>query len=1009
MSLVAALRPRVAVIALATSGAVLFGIVSLWRLPSGMYPDVDFPRVVVVARVGDVPPEIVDLVATRPLEEAVITVPGVQRVRSRITRGATELSIQFAPGTDMERALQRIETQLGPVRGELPAETRLQVERVTPAALPIVTFNVSSNGHDSRIRREAALLVIRPALTRVPGVGAVEVQGGDQREIEIAVRPQALADLGLTPSALADRIAATAQIVAVGRAQRDRQTLTVIAASEAKTPAALATLPIGIGRDGPVTLGEVADVFEGQEDRVLTVAGPSGDTAVVTVSRSAGASAPDVVHAARAVVARLLAERVLPVGVRIETVYDQSLLIDEAISGVRDSILVGIGLSLLVLAAFLRNLRAGLAAAIAVPITLACSFGMMRLFGQSLNLMSLGGLAVAIGLVVDDAIVVVEAIVRRLEEGLAVADAVERGTSDLLAAVIGTTVTTVVVFAPLGLIQGVVGSFFGALAITLTSAVMLSLLVALVIVPLLAQRLLTPRHPGAVLATRRPQRYRRIVTYMIGRPLLANAILLALGGAGALAYLKVDSGFLPAMDEGALVVDFFLPQGTSLAETDQIAQRLDRVLVATSGVVTFTRRTGAEMGPATATQQNRGDILVRLAPRAQRSSVETIISDIRERAAQAVPEARVEFVQVLQDVLDDLSGNPRPIEIKIFGPSQEELEQLARQISARIASLAEIEDFFDGIEGSVPVERFDLDAAAALRLGVSPGLVIEDLKVALSGRVVTSVRVGDQSIGVRVRFPDALRFNADQVAAAPFAYSKPAQALSALARLSHPISHAVLTRENLQPVLVMTAAVAAGFDLAASTHTVERQVRGLAMPRGYHLEVGGLLASAQHTQRELLSVFGLGISLVIAVLLWQLRSALLAFVVVLGIPMAIVGALVTLAIFGIPLNASSLMGCVLLAGLVVKNGILLLEHAQHEATTCGDFAVALVRAGERRLRPIVMTSAATIAGLLPLALGWGAGAELQRPLAVATIGGLLVSTALTLLVLPSVACRLMRK
>jgi multidrug efflux pump subunit AcrB len=628
----------------------------------------------------------------------------------------------------------------------------------------------------------------------------------------------------------------------------------------------------------------------------------------------------------------------------------------------------------------------------------------MRLFGQTLNLMSLGGLAVAIGLIVDDAIVIVESIVRHLEDGEPVAAATEHGTRDLFAAVLGTTLTTVVVFAPLALLSGVVGSFFGALAITLSSAVVLSLIVAVTIVPLVASRLLRPR------PARGPSRfaaaYRARVARLVRHPIASVIAVVALAVIGGFAARATSTGFLPRMDEGAMVVDFLLPQGTSLDETDRIAHRLDRILVTTPGVVAFTRRTGTEMGPPTATQQNRGDVLVRLAPRGQRRSVYEIMEEVRRRVAAEVPEARVELVQVLQDMLDDLSGSPHPIEVHIFGPDPRALEQLAGQAARRLEDLPALEDVASGVAGSVPVLRADIDPVAAERLGVTASQVADDLRVALAGRVAGQVRRGDQSYGIRVRAPDATRFDASALPDFPLAYADTTVPLSAVARVHRPVGPAVLMRENLRQVIVVTAGLAAGADLGAATREVAERLRELPLPAGYRLEVGGQVDSARRTRRELARVFGLGIALVLAVLLIQLRSLRLALVVLLGAPLALVGAMITLVATGIPLDASSLMGCILLAGLVVKNGILLLEYAQQQPVD--DFAEAVARAGARRLRPILMTTAATIAGLVPLALGIGAGSELQRPLAVATIGGLVLSTLVTLFAVPALACAVMR-
>ncbi len=1007
MNIVAWLRGRASLVALVALAGMVYGVLALRSLPSGIYPELEFPRIVVVARVGDLPPEVVQTAATRPLEEAIATVPGMRRIRARTIRGATELSAQFASGTDMWRTLQLVEAHIAEIRSELPAATELRVERVTPAELPILTLDVSGGPDvDPRVLREAATRVIRPALIQVPGVGAIEVGGGDVRELEVILRPGALAAAHLTPSAIAERLSAGGRVAAVGRAYAEHQVLTVLAASEPTTPAAFAALPVAEGPSGPILLGSVADVVEGAEDRTTMVAGKHGDSVLITVSRATSASAPEVVAGAQGVLAALAASKALPPGLRVEPVYNQAELIEDAMTGVRDAILLGIVLGVVVLAVFLRDVRAGIAAAIAVPITLACTFGVMKLAGQTLNLMSLGGLAVAIGLVTDDAIVIVEAIVRRLEDGATVADAAEQGTRDLFAAVVGTTATTVVVFAPLMWLTGVVGSFFTALAVTLSIAVVISLLVAVTVVPIVAQRLVRARpvRPPGRIATA----YGRMVRGIVRHPWWGLVVVLALAGGGIVAARAAATGFLPAMDEGALVIDFWLPPGTSLEESDQIMQRVDRALAATPEIAAFTRRSGAEMGPPAATLQNRGDVLVKLVARGQRGSIYEVMDALRTRLSAVAPEAKLELVQVLQDILDDLSGSPRPIEIKVFGPDAVVRGKLAGAIGQRMRAIPELDDVFDGVEGEVPVLRVDVDAVAARRLGVDPGQVIDDLDVSLGGKVATSARVGDQRLGVRVRMPDDTRFDPDRIGQIVLPYANAAVPLSAVSAISRPVGPAMLARENLAPVVIASAAIQPGGDLAAATDAVAARIADLDIPAGYRVELGGQLASARETQRDLAQVFGLGAALVLAVLLLQLRSLRLALVVLLGAPLALVGAFVTLVAAGIPINASSLMGCVLLAGLVVKNGILLFEYVGEQVLEGASFAEALALAGERRLRPIVMTTAAAIAGLLPLAFALGAGSELQRPLAVATIGGLVLSTLVTLFALPALAALVMR-
>jgi CzcA family heavy metal efflux pump len=981
-------------------GLALSGALVATRMPSGIYPEVDFPRIVVVARGGDAPPPLTQVALTRPLEAALATVLGVERIRSRTIRGAVELSLQFSPGTDMWRALQLVESRVGDARSALPPATEIVVERMNTTSFPVITFNL--NGPvDARRLRDLGELVLKPAISRVRGVGRVEVLGGDVREIEVILDPAKTAALRLTPAKVADKIRAATVLEAVGRFDDAHALVTVLASGEPRDAADVAALPVTVGRDGsPVPVSAIATVVEGAEDRLLRVSGPGGETVLVSVSRLPGASTPDVVGRVRAAVADAVAS--FPAGVRVTPVYDQAALVDESMRSVRDAILVGIALCVAVIALFLRDLRAGLTAALAVPLTLGITFLPLAIAGQSLNLMSMGGLAVAIGLVIDDAIVVVEAIRRRLEHGEPTAEAARGGARDLLAALVGTTITTVIVFVPLAWLEGVVGRFFAALAVTLSAAVLISLAVALTVVPLAAARLMRPRPgppPGPPWYARA---YGRAIGSLLRRRWLGPIVALGLLAAGAVAARAVGTGFLPTMDEGAFVFDYFLPAGTSLTETDAVARRIEAVLASIPEVETYSRRTGAELGPAAATEVSRGDIMVRLKPaRARHRSAQDVIEEARARVAREVPEARVEFTQVLQDVLNDLSGAPRPIEVKLFGDDYAALRGQATEIAGRIRDVPGLVDLYAGFEGDAPALSFRVDPARAARLGTTAAEVSADLDAGLRGVVASIIRRPDRPIGVRVRYPDAVRFDRAQVAELPLlAGADGVASIQAVADPEPTGSPSALLRENLRPVVILTADHEER-DLGSVAGDVSRLVAGVPRPEGYARELGGQVQAQRETFRDLSRVLGLGLLAVLAVLLAQFRRARMALVVLTSVPLALVGALGTLLVVDVPLNASSLMGCVLLVGLVVKNGILLLEQAESLWDRGATLEEALVQAGSIRVRPILMTTLATVAGLAPLALGIGAGAELQRPLALAVVGGLLSSAAVSLLVTPS--------
>lgn len=989
---------------LATAVLIALGVGFAFGMPSGIYPEVEFPRIVVVARTGGAPPDVFLTTVTRPLEQTLTTVLGVQRIRSKTIRGATEISLQFAPNTDMWRALQLVESRVAEVRSSLPPDAELITEKVTTGSFPVVTFNVSGPV-DPRELRETAEFVVRPALANIPGVGRIEVLGGDVREIEVILSPEATAALHLTPADVADKLRSAMGLNAVGRVDRDRQLITVLGDAQPRTVADIREMPIATTPNGGVVLlHSIAEVIDGAEDRTVRIGGPKGGTVVLSVARLPGASTPDVVD--QAIAATRALGPSLPSGISVDPVYDQASLVRESMASVRDAILIGILLCSAVIAVFLRDVRAGALAAITVPITLAISFVAMKLAHQTLNLMSLGGMAVAIGLVVDDAIVMVEAIARRRDLGADAATAAIDGTVELAPAVIGTTLTTVVVFIPLAFLEGIVGDFFRALAFTVTVAVMVSLVVALVLVPLAAGFVLSAK--PRTMRSASGGVYDRILRTLVRFPLVSAAILVTIIVLGIVLSPRVGRGFLPTMDEGAFVLDYFLPAGTSLETTEDFARKLEDELKKTPEVRNFSRRTGAELGPAAATQLNRGDIMVRLVARdARKRSSEDVIADLRERISSEYPEVRIEFVQVLQDVLNDLSGSPRPVEVKLFGPDYAKLHEIGDALATQLKRVDGLVDLYDGNERDAPELRFTTLRDAVARYNTTPDDVSTQLSTALRGARVGTIRRFDRLVGVRVRYPNPVRFDAAHVLDLPFVARDRATTFRAVTLPEMTASPSLLLHEALQPLVDLTGDHEHR-DLGAVANDIEAIVAKAKLPPGYRVVLGGQIESERATVRELSVVGGVAVLLVLTVLAGQFKRFRLAALVLSSVPVAIVGALLSLLFTGTPLNASSLMGCVLLVGLVVKNGVLLLEEAERLVDAGEGATDAVAHASERRLRPVIMTTLATLAGLFPLAFGIGSGAELQRPLAIAVIGGLATATVATLGLLPPFAALALR-
>ena len=997
------IQARARGVALAVALLVVAGVVAYASLPRGLYPELAFPRVVVVATLPDATTGLVLRNVTRPLEEALAPVLGVERVRSRTIRGAVELSLQFQPDSDMVVALQLVQAKLAEVRADLPAATALTAERLTPTSFPVLTVSVEGALPPERLR-DVALYQVRPALSRVAGVGPISVTAGEVREVEVEIDPSRAEAAGLTADGIADKLTTSNTFATVGRADVAYRRYAVVVTGVAPTVARLGDFVVGGSERAPVRLGDVATISSGYADPRLLVRSPRGAAAVVNVARRIGG---DVVTLDRGLGAALAELRTqVPTGVVLTPVYEQATLIAEATGAVRDAILIGALLSAIVMLLFLRSPRATLIAALAIPASLAAACAIIRLSGGSLNLMSLGGLAIAVGLVIDDAVVVVEAIHRALAAGLPPREAAVAGTRELAGPVVSSTLTTVVVFAPLGFLSGVVGAFFAALSVALAAAVILSLVIALTVIPMLAAWLLVPSSAHA--AEPLVPRYVSLLRRALGRRRLVVLVAAAVALAGLAGATRIDSGFIPEMDEGAFVLDFFTPAGTALGEADRLTQQIDDVLAHDDAVETFSRRLGAELGPPAATDASRGDYIVRLKARG-RDGIEEVMDRVRKKVAARVPGVRIELIQGLQDMLGDLEGNPEPIEVKLFGDDEGELRRQALRVAGAIADVHGFVDLYNGQVACSPERRVEIDPVAAGRAGLSTDAIAAQLRADLLGVDAAPMPDGDRLVPVRVRWSDRARF--DSGALDRVRLRTPAGTLVPLggvARVVDGCSSAEVTRENGRLMVPVTVRLD-GVDLGAAVRAVETRVAALGLPKSIAVEVGGQRLSQRRAFVALAEALAAAVALVLLVLVFQFNRFTPPLAILAATPVALAGGVAALAVTGSALNVSSLLGAILLVGLVVKNGILLLHRAEERRRAGATIEDALAEAGAVRLRPILMTTLCTLVGLVPLALGLGAGAEMHRPLAIAVIGGLVVSTPATLFAVPAIYALLVRR
>jgi CzcA family heavy metal efflux pump len=1013
------------------AGLCVWGFAAMLILPSGIYPDVAFPRIRVIAERGEDSVENMMIGVTRPIEEAVNAVPGLRRVRSKTIRGASELALDFEPTADMRDALSQTRARIASLLPQLPPGVTTTIEQQTPSIFPVISFNVSLDAAKARgtVRDGAdlhqwAVTDLKPRLSRLPDVFLVTVQGADTRQIVVEPDPLRLAAASLSLEDVTKIIGQSNEIEAVGVLERDYKQYQVLASLEVRTLEEIARLPVASRSGKTIHVRDVASVRAGVADRTAIVTGNGQDSVVVSLFMRYGGKITALSDHVNAVLKE--ATPILPAGVSLQPVYDQAELVRESLGGVRDAIVVGMILAIAVLWIFLGSARITLVAGITIPISVLGTFAVMSAIGESLNLMSLGGIAVAIGLIIDDAIVVIENIARQLREVGQVDSpslpdkssrpsrvllrpmrirAVISATREIFGAVVGSSLTTVVVFVPLVLLEGIVGQFFKAMAAALAIGILVSMVVSLTLTPIMAASRIGPR-PGERTSRRwmdaLARFYERSSRRLLRRPWLAALGLVLTAAAGVFAVREMPTGFLPQMDEGGFVLDYFMPVGTSLSETDKNCRKIESILLETPEVKSYSRRTGMELG-FFATEQFTGDFMIGLKPHGERErSTFEVQDELRHRIAVEIPQIKVSFVQVMQDTINDMAGNPSPIEVKIFGNDYRVLQTVALSVGSRMEGLKGLVDVATGVSFGSPEITYRLDGDAISRSGLTSAEVEDQLKTALLGEKATDIRRADQLVPVVVRYGDAIRRDPTWLAQIPIA-DKQGRVIpaSAVARIEEKTNVNELARENQQPVISVETNIASNIDLGTAAAHVRDLLAKTPAPRGVRFEVGGQVESQEKAFRNLMLVLSLAIGLVFLLLVAQFRSYRLPLIIFLTLPFSQIGGLMALRLTDTDLNIAAFMGLIMLVGLVVKNGIILIEYtAQVRAAGAPTLVDALATAGRIRLRPILMTSLTAIIALLPLALNLGSGAELQRPLAIAVIGGLSVSTLFTLLVIP---------
>jgi CzcA family heavy metal efflux pump len=1010
-----------------TIALALVGGYLAFSIPVSVFPSTDFPRVVIGVDNGVAPIDQMLVTSTKPIEEAVNSVPGLQTVRSITSRGSAEVDLFFDWRSDMVLTLQRVDAVVAQLQSELPPTAKVQTHRLTFAVFPIIGYSLTSDTVPPEHLWEIATYDIKPRLNRLDGVATVVVQGGRVPEFQITPDPARLPVVGVTVSDILDAVRRTNLIDSPGLIESDHHLVLALVSGQVRSAEQLGQIVVKTSPAGvPIRIGDIATVSPSVAPVYTMVTSNGKPSVLLNVSRQSDSNTLQVANEVHDLIQQL--EPTLPKGVRLQPFYDQSLIVHDSISSVRDAVLIGIILSSIVLVLFLRDWGTSLVAGLVIPVTLLITFIVLKVAGQSFNLMTLGGLAAAVGLVIDDAIVVLENIVLHRDLGQDRFVAIGSALRELTAPLLGSTITPIVVFLPLIAMTGVNGAFFRALAITMTVSLLTSLLLALTWTPTLSLYLvrgknttfaegeseIEPASSTALVAEqdahlsgrfgRIVSAYEKVMRSVIRRPLVLGASIVVIVALSVVSYHFLGSDLLPAMDEGGFILDYHTPPGSSLTESNRILLHIEEMLKATPEIENTSRRTGLELGLAAVTEANRGDFTVKLKAKRSRS-IDEITSDLRAQIESSEPATKVEFVQILQDMIGDLSNQPEPVVIRLYSQDGKLLNDTGPRVADAISKVKGVVDILNGVEDAIsgPAVTFQINPSAAARAGFTPEEVSVDASAILEGEpAATPVILSDRSYAIRVRFPEANRASMDRMTNTLLGSGTGKTAtLGSLASVLNDPGETEIRRENLQRLIQVTARLE-GVDLGTGIAGVKKAVNDLHLPSSIRIEYGGQYEEQQKSFHDLLMVLLLALLLLFAVLLFEFRTFAAPIAILASALLSTFGAFVALLITRTDFNVSSFMGMIMVIGIVAKNGILLIDADQRFSILGYSVEEAMIQAGRRRIRPIAMTALATVAGMFPLALAIGSGSQMLQPLAIAVIGGLLSSMVLSLVFTPAI-------
>jgi len=989
-------NPLAVLLALIIAG----GIFVYGKLQTSLFPEITFPKIKIIADAGLQPVDKMMVSVTKPLETAIKQVPDLQMIRSTTSRGSCEISAFMTWNSNIDVNQQHIESKISEIRNTLPPDVDITVAKMSPSILAVMGYSVESNTRSPIELKQLAIYTIKPFLSQVEGISEIRITGGRTKEYWLQLNVQKMSTLSITPDLLNTALAQTNFIKSNGFLSDYRYLYLTITDATVHNKDELENIVIKNDGKRIVTLKDIAtiDVKEGVEFIKINANGKDG--LLIAVVKQPNSNLVDLSRAMKLKIEQL--KKILPKDVLVKPYYIQADFVNDSVKSVTDSLWIGLALAIVVAIIFLRSVKASVTILITIPITIFLTLIVLYAIGYNFNIMTLGAIAAAIGLIIDDAIVVVEQIHRTHEENPDESSPVlvQKAIHYLFPAMVGSSLSTIVIFIPFLLMTGVAGSYFNVMTNTMIIVLVSSFFVTWIGLPVI-YLLLSKKHRTQKQQKEKPQavKKQRWVSFFILNPFISLGIVAVLIISIILILPRLETGFLPEMDEGSIVLDYTTPPGTSLEETDKILREAEKIIVSVPEVEAYSRRTGTEMG-FFITEPNSGDYLIQLKKNRDKTTND-VIEELRQKIESTQPALRIDFGQVIGDMLGDLMASIQPVEIKIFGNDQKKLQELSRQTSEIIADIPGIADPFDGIVIAGPSITVQPNYSKLAQYGITPANLQYQLQTSLEGNVVGNLFEKEQYSVIRLVYPGSRKLSMSDInnlqIFLPDGRLKPMHELATV--IINP-GDAEIQRSNLQSMGVVTADLE-NRDLGSVMKDVRKEISSrLTLPSGYYVEYGGAYAEQQKSFSELLMILIAASLLVFSVILFLFRQIKVALLILLIAVLGISGSYLALWLTNTPLNVGSYTGLIMIVGIIGENSIftfLQFKESLHEKSVDDSIIYAI----STRLRPKLMTALGAIIALMPLALGIGTGAQLHQPLAIAVIGGFIIALPLLLIVLPS--------